>query len=62
MSYPSGFSRLRSNDRGTQGMAKGEYNIGSREGEDPPSTSSEDVPSRVDSTKVIMWLRPIKEP
>ena len=62
MSYPSGFSRLRSGDGGTEGMARGEDNIGSHEGDGLPSTSSEDVPSRVDSVRVIMWLKPIREP
>ena len=43
-------------------MAKGEDNVGSRVDEGPSSSSSEDVPSRVDATRVITWLRPIGEP
>ena len=62
MSYPSGFSRLCSRDGGFQGLAKGKGRVESRKGEDLPSTSFEDVPSRVDSTGVIMWLKPIREP
>ena len=62
MSYPSSFSRLCSGDEGTQGMAKGEDNVGSHKGEGMPSTSSKDVPSRFDSARVITWLKPIEEP
>ena len=43
-------------------MAKGEANVGSREEECPPSTYSEDVPSHVDSIRVITWVRPVGEP
>ena len=43
-------------------MAKGEDSVGTREGEGSPSTSSEDVPSRVDSIRVITWLKSIGEP
>ena len=60
MCYPSGFSRLHSGDKGTQGMAKGEDNDGNREGEGPPLTSFEDVSSCVDSAGVITWLKQIR--
>ena len=36
MSYLGGFSKLHSDDGGTQGMARGEVNVGSREGEGLP--------------------------
>ena len=61
MSYLSGFSRLCIGDGGTQRMAKGEDNIGSHTDEGPSSTSSEDVPSRVDATGVITWLKLVGE-
>ena len=61
MSYPGGFFRFRIGDRGTQGMARGEDNVGSRVDEGPSSTSSGDFPSRVDAIGVIMVLRPVGE-
>ena len=61
MSYPGGFSKLRIGDEGTQRMARGEYSIGSRMDEGPFSTSSEDVPSRVEVSRDITWLRPVGE-
>ena len=45
---PWWFFKLRFDDGGNQGMARGEDNVGSGEGEGLPSTSSEDIPSRVD--------------
>ena len=42
-------------------MVIGEDNIGSHADKGPSSTSSEDVPSRVDAVGVITWLRPIVE-
>ena len=62
MSYLGGFSRLCFGDEDSQEMAKGEDSVGSREGEGPPSTSFEDVPSRVDAIGVITWLKPVGEP
>ena len=59
MSYPAGFSKLRIDDGGTRRMARGEDNIGSRVDEGSSSTSSKDVPSRVDATKVITWLKSV---
>ena len=61
MSYPSVYFRFRIGDGGTQGMARGEDNVGSCVDEGPSSTSSEDFPSRVDGIGVIMLLRPIGE-
>ena len=63
MSYLGGFYRLRFDDGGSQGMVRGEDSIGSRKGKgDPPLTSSEDIPSRVNSVGVITWLKPVREP
>ena len=42
-------------------MARGEDNIESCMDESSSSTSSEDIPSRVDANGVIMWLRPVGE-
>ena len=42
-------------------MARGEDNVGSRKGEGPPLTSSNDVPLLVDFARVITWLRPVRE-
>ena len=43
-------------------MVRGEDNVGGRRDKGPSSTSSKDVPSLVDTTRVIMWLRPVREP
>ena len=56
MSYPRGFSRLHIGDKGTQRMARGEDNVGSRMDEDLSSTSSEDDSLRVEAAGVITWL------
>ena len=61
MSYPDGFSRLCIGDGGTQRMARGEYNIRSHVDEGSSSTSYEDVPSRVDAARVIIWLKTIRK-
>ena len=61
MSYPSGFSRPHIDDRGTYKIAQGEDNVRSGVDEGPSSTFS-DFFSRVDTTGVIMWLRPVGEP
>ena len=53
MGYPGGISKLRIDDRGTQRMARGEDNAGSRMDEGPPLSSFEDIPLHVDATKVI---------
>ena len=42
-------------------MARGEDNVGSHVNEGPSLTSSEDVPSHVDTTGVITWTRPVEE-
>ena len=62
MSYPGGFSRLRSDDGDSQGMAKEEDSIRSHEGGGPPLTSFKDIPSHVYSTRVITLLKPVGEP
>ena len=62
MSYPSDFSRLHLCDEGSQGVARGEDSVRSREGEGLPSTSSKDVPSHVDSARVITWLKLVGKP
>ena len=62
MSYPSGFSRLCFCDEGSQGVARGEDSVRSHEGEGLPSTSSKDVPSLVNSARVITWLKPVGKP
>ena len=62
MSYPNGFSKLLSDDGGSHGMAREEDSVGSHKGQGPPSTSSKDVPSRVDSSRVITCLKPIRKP
>ena len=61
MSYPGGFSKHRIGDRGTQRMASGEDNVGSRVDEEPPSTLSREVLSCADAIEVITWLRPVGE-
>ena len=62
MSYPSGFSKPDIDDGGTQRMAREEDNVGTRVDKGPSSTSYEDVPSRVDATGVITWLRLVGKP
>ena len=62
MSYLGGFSKLRSEDDDSQGMARGENSVRSHEEEGMPLTSSKDVPSLADSTRVITWLKPVGEP
>ena len=47
------FSRLRIGDEGTQRMVGVEDNLGIHGGEGLPSSSLEDVPSRVDAARVI---------
>ena len=57
MSYPGRFSRLCIGDGGTQSMAKGEDNTGSRVDEGLPLTFFEDFPLCVNVVGVITWLR-----
>ena len=61
MSYPNGLSKLHSDDGGSQWMAREEDSVGSHEGQGPPSTASEHVPSRVYSSRVIMCLKLVEE-
>ena len=61
MSYPSGFSRLHISDEVTHRMSRGKDNMGSHVVEGPSSTSSGDALSCVDTTRVITWLRPVRE-
>ena len=44
-----------------QRMARGEDNVESCVDESSSSTSSEDVPSRVDANGVITWLKLVRE-
>ena len=59
--YPSEFSRLRIGDGGTQTMARGEDNVGSRVDEGLSLTSYENLSSHVDTAGVITWFRPVEE-
>ena len=61
MSYLCGFSRLRIGDEDTQRMARGEDNVGGHVDEGMSSTSSEDIHSRVDATRVITWLKLVRK-
>ena len=51
-----------SSEGGAQRMVRGEDNVGGHGDEGLSSTSSEDVPLRVEAIGVITWLIHVREP